>query len=114
MTKILLAAVLAGLSNLASADVAYYVDLTDNVRRITSFEIAKPGSSHFRPVLVNSHPFADSGNTVTIVVRESDGSCLRDLRIGFADGSRVVQHDFDLCALPGYRIGQELLLATQP
>ena len=114
MTKILLAAALAGLSNLASAGVAYYVDLTDNVRRITSFEIAAAGSNRFRPVLISSHPFADSGGAITIVIRESDRNCMRDLRIGFADGSRIIQRNFDLCALPGYRPGQELLLATQP
>jgi hypothetical protein len=112
--KILLAAALAGLSNLASADVAYYVDLTDNVRHITSFDVAMPGSDRFRHLLISSRPFAESGSAITIVIREGDSGCMRDLRIGFADGSRIVQRNFDLCALPGYNPGQELQLAALP
>ena len=114
MHKICLAALLTGLSNVALADVAYYVDLTDTAHRITSFEIAKRGSDRFRPVLTSSRPLGDSGSAVTVVVRVGEGECQRDLRIGFADGRRIVYHDFDVCKLPRYRVGQDLLLAQQP
>ncbi|HEX7915259.1 hypothetical protein [Rudaea sp.] len=114
MHKIFLAALLAGLSNVALADVAYYVDLAATPSRITSFEIAKRGNDRFHPAPIRSWPFGESGNTVTVVMRVGDGDCRRDLRIGFADGRRVVYRDFDVCKLPAYRVGQDLLLAAQP
>lgn len=114
MHKFFLAALLAGLSNVALADVAYYVDLAATPSRITSFEIARRGSDRFRPAPIRSQPFGDAGNTTTVVVRMGDGGCRRDLRIGFADGRRVVYHDFNVCKLSAYRAGQDLLLAAQP
>jgi len=114
MHKFFLAALLAGLSNVALADVAYYVDLAATPSRITSFEIARPGSDRFHPTPIRSWPLGDSGNTVTVVVRVGDVGCRRDLRIGFADGRRVVYRDFNVCKLSAYRAGQDLLLAAQP
>jgi len=115
MQKFFLAALLAGLSNVALADVAYYVDLAAMPSRITSFEIAKRGGNdRFHPAPIRSWPLGDSGNTVTVVMRVGDGDCRRDLRIGFADGRRVVYRDFDVCKLPAYRAGQDFLLAAQP
>jgi len=114
MHKIFLAALLARLSNTALANVIYYVDLAAAASPITSFEMTRHGSDRFRPVPTISRPLGQSGNAVTVVVRVGEGDCRRDLRIGFADGRRVVYRDFDVCRLPGYREGQDLLLAAQP
>jgi hypothetical protein len=114
MRKILLFSLLAALSTSAFADVVYYVDLTNATSRITSFEVAARGSDRFHPMLIDSRTLEGSGGAVTVVFRRGSGDCLRDLRIGFADGRRIVRRDFDVCRLPSYRIGQDLLLATQP
>ena len=114
MHKILLGALLVGLSNVALADVAYYVDLAATPSRITSFEMAKRGSDRFHPMSIRGRPLGDSDKAVTVVVRTGEGDCRRDLRIGFADGHRVVYRDFNVCKLPSFRAGQDFLLAAQP
>ncbi len=111
MRKIVVALLLAVLSNAAMAEMVYEIDLSDGADRITSFEIAAHGSDRFRPVPIK---VLDSGNGVTISVRQGDGGCIRDLRIVFADGHRLVRRDFDICKLTALRPGQNLYLAAQP
>ncbi|MBS0582803.1 MAG: hypothetical protein JSS42_06850 [Proteobacteria bacterium] len=113
MHKILLAALLAGLSNVASADVVYHLDLNHPAIRIVSFEVAPRGSDRFHPVPVRIHA-QDPEGTVTVALHRGSGGCMRDLRIGFADGRRAVRRDFDVCKLASVRAGENLLLAAQP
>ena len=114
MRKILLFAFLAAASGAAIADPVYYVELSYPVGRITSFEAAARGSERFRSVPMDSRPGEGSGGAVTVALRKGDGDCLRDLRIGFADGRRIVRRDFDVCKLAKVQIGENLLLAAQP
>ncbi|MBS0515206.1 MAG: hypothetical protein JSS16_07020 [Proteobacteria bacterium] len=113
MHKILFAAVLAGLSQAALAGVVYQVDLHHANRRIVSFEVAARGTDRFHPVPIQIDP-RDPDGKVTVTLRKGDGHCVRDLRVGFADGQRVVRRDFDLCKLSGVRAGDSLLLAALP
>lgn len=114
MQRICLAVLLTGLSNLASAEAVYYFDLRAEAgSRIVSFEIAARGSGRFHPVPIKFSPL-NPDEIVTVAIRNGDHDCLRDLRIGLADGRSVVRHDFDICRLATVQIGQSLLLAARP
>lgn len=111
MHKTVLAVLLAALSNLAAADVVYQVDLAYAANRIVSFEVAARGSDRFHPMPIEAQ---DARGSVTVAIRRGPGDCVRDLRIGFADGRRVVRRDFDVCKLATVHAGENLLLAAQP
>lgn len=114
MQRICFAVLLTGLSNLASAEAVYYLDLSAEAGgHIVSFEIAARGSGRFHPVPVKVSP-QSPGETVTVAIRNGDHDCLRDLRIGLADGRSVVRHDFDICRLANVQVGESLLLAARP
>lgn len=111
MCKLVIAMLLATLSNVAFADMIYHIDLAYADDHITSFEVAARGSDRFHavPIQVQS-----PGDTVTVAIRRTSGDCIRDLRIGFANGRRVVHRDFDICKLTMLRPGENLMLAAQP
>ena len=111
MRKIVIATLLALLSNAATADMVYHIDLAYADAHITSFEVAARGSDRFHPVPIKIEGI---GDTVTVSIRRVEGDCIRDLRIGFADGHRLVRRDFDICKLTTLRPGENLLLAAQP
>lgn len=111
MRKIIIAALLIALSNAAFADMVYHIDLAYADDHITSFEVAARGSDRFHPVPIQ---IQGSGDTVTVAIRRTAGDCIRDLRIGFANGRRVVHRDFDICKLTMLRPGENLMLAAQP
>ncbi|MFT3790683.1 MAG: hypothetical protein QM741_06320 [Rudaea sp.] len=111
MRKIVVAMLLAVLSNAAFADVLYHVDLARTGARIISFEVAARGSDRFHSVPIS---ILGAGDTVTVSIRRAEGDCIRDLRIGFADGHRVVRRDFDICRLATLRPGENLLFAARP
>lgn len=114
MHKLFLAVLLAALSNAASAGVVYYVDLAAEAgSHITSFEIATHGSERFHTVPIKVEP-QGAVDAVTIAIRRGEGDCLRDLRIGFADGRRIVRRDFDVCKLATVQAGESLMLVAQP
>ena len=114
MHKLCLAVLLAALSNTVSAGVVYYVDLAAEAgSRITSFEIALHGSERFHPVPIKVER-QGAAEAVTVAILRGEGDCLRDLRIGFADGRRIVRRDFDVCKLATVQVGENLMLAAQP
>lgn len=111
MYRLIIAVLLAALANVAAADVVYQFDLAYAANRIVSFEMAARGSDRFRAMPIKSQ---DASGSVTVAIRRGQGDCVRDLRIGFADGRRVVRRDFDVCKLAAVRAGESLLLAAQP
>ena len=111
MRKIVIATLLALLSNAAAADMIYHIDLAYADANITSFEVAARGTDRFHPVPIK---VLDSAGAVTISIRRVEGDCIRDLRIAFADGHRIVRRDFDICKLTTLQPGENLLLAAQP
>jgi|GEM_PF-3287450 len=93
-----LAAACVVISSPALAGTVYEVDLVNTAQsRIVSLEVARTGSDHFRSVAFVKAPTQGSGEAVTARIREGDGSCLRDLRIGLADGSVVTHRRLDIC-----------------
>lgn len=111
MHKLVVAVLLAALSNIAAADVVYQIDLAYPANRIVSFEVAARGSDRFHAAPIRTQ---DSNGSVTVAITKGQGNCVRDLRIGFADGRRVVRRDFDVCKLANVHVGDNLLLAAQP
>ena len=113
MRKVLFAAFLAGLSNLAAAGTVYYIDLVNTAASsITSFEVALPGSDRFHSILPGLMPLQGGGEPATIAIRKGDDGCLRDLRVGFADGRVLVHRDFNLCKYRSYHTDQYLRAAA--
>jgi hypothetical protein len=109
MRNTLVFGLLAGLSNAASADVVYYVDLFNtSPRSITSFEIALPGSDRFHSILPGDVPLRGGGESTTLAIRKGDEGCLRDLRIGFADGRVLTHRHFNICRNVSYHADRYL------
>ena len=92
MHKFVVAVLLAALSNIAAADVVYQIDLAYPANRIVSFEVAARGSDRFHAMPIRAQ---DSNGSVTVAITKGQGNCVRDLRIGFADGRRVA---ISMCA----------------
>ncbi|TLY51993.1 MAG: hypothetical protein E6K53_05705 [Gammaproteobacteria bacterium] len=98
MCKTLIFGLLAGLSNLAAADTVYYLDLINTAAsNVVSFEVALPGSELFRSVLPGGAPLHGGGESATVTIHKGEDGCLRDLRIGFADGHVLMHRDFNIC-----------------
>lgn len=95
--------------------VATNVFGTENVRQfevvnagandIASVAVAQAGSGVFRTALDDHHHpiLVKSGESITIPVRPGEGGCLRDLRVKFADGEILVEHQFDVCKNERFR-----------
>jgi hypothetical protein len=95
---LLLAAACAAISSPALAGTVYEVDLVNTAQSsIVSLEVARTGSDHFRKVTFVKAPALANGESVTARIREGGGGCLRDLRIGLADGSVVTHRRLDVC-----------------
>ncbi len=119
MRKVLVFSLLAVLSNAASADVVYYVDLINTApNSITSFEVALPGTDRFHSVLPGNAPIHGGGESATVAIRRGDNGCLRDLRIGFADGRVLTHRGFNICRNVSYHsdryLRQGILAAAKP
>ena len=97
MRKFLIGVLFAWQSCLAEAGTVHYVDFVNtSASDIVSFEVARPGSSRFHPVLGRNKRLP-GGAPATIAIRQDDDGCLRDLRMGFADGHVRIWRGFDLC-----------------
>lgn len=121
MRKFLIFGLLAGLSNLAVASTVYYLDLINTAASsVTSFDIALPGSDRFHSVLPGQVPLRGGGESATITIRKGQDGCLRDMRIGFADGHVLMHRNFNICRSTSYHTDRYLrqgilaAKATQP
>lgn len=120
MRKILVAAILVTFSDLASAGTVYYLDIVNTAASsITSFEVARAGSSRFHSVLLGDTPLQGGGAAATVSIRKGDDGCLRDIRIGFADGRVLTHHDFNICRNVSYHTdrylrGQQQTASQEP
>ena len=100
--RLFLAAMLTAATNCANASTVYYVDLVNTATSsIVSLEAAPAGSSHFRALRFGAAPLAGGGASATVAIRKGDEGCLRDLRVGFADGRVLTHRGFDLCKYAG-------------
>lgn len=117
MRKFLIFALLAGASNFASAGTVYYFDLVNTAAStVTAFDIALPRSERFNSILPGNAPLPGGGESVTVALRKGDDGCLRDLRIGFADGHVLMYRDFNICRGVRFYTGVNLrreILATK-
>ena len=106
MRKAILAAFMAGLSNLASAGTVYYLDIVNTApSSMRSFEVARAGSDRFHPVEMGDVPLQGGGASTTIAIRKGDDGCLRDVRVNFVDGRSVIHRDFNICKIGSYHAG---------
>ena len=114
MRNIVVFVLLAGLSNLAAADTVYYIDMVNTApSSITSLAMAMPGTNRFQSVLPGETPLRGGGESVTVAIRKGDEGCLRDLRVGFADGRILVHPNFNICRNVSYHSGRYLHLRPQ-
>ncbi len=98
MRTLFFAAACAVVSSQALAGVVYEVDLVNTAQSgIVTFEVARAGSDRFHRVAFIKSPTQGIGEAVTAQIREGDDGCLRDLRIGLADGSVVTRCGLDVC-----------------
>jgi hypothetical protein len=116
MRNILYAAALAAFSNVATAGTVYYLDIVNTASSsIVSLGVARPGSERFHAILVDSKPLQGGGASATVAIRKSeDEGCIRDLRIGFADGRVLTHHDFNICKGVTYHTGRYLVQRDPP
>lgn len=97
--RFIAAVLLACASVSASAGTVYYVDLVNNdSSSIVALDVAPAGGARFQSVLPGNGPLR-AGAATTVALRSAGAGCVRDLRIGFADGRVATKRGVDLCAL---------------
>jgi len=99
-----LAAVLLALpaDGAASARARHFELVNASRDSVVAVEIAPPGGKRFRPLAIGER-LRGGGDALTLAVPAGD--CLRDLRVGFRDGTRRVYHGIDTCNRRGLRLG---------
>jgi hypothetical protein len=103
MRNFFLAALFAGISSPAFAGTVYYIDLINTATTsIVSFEAVLTGSDRYHSVLLGNTPLRGGGASATIAIRKGEDGCLRDLRVGFADGRVLTHRDFNICKYRSY------------
>jgi hypothetical protein len=105
--RIVLFALVIAASQASAATPARYVEFVNTARdSVTSIGIAVAGSDAYEDVSLGALPLQGGGSARTIEV--AGESCLRDLRIAFANGRTLVHKDFDVCKAQRYYTGIHL------
>jgi hypothetical protein len=95
--RAILAATLMLATNCVSAGTVYHVDLVNNATSsIVSLEVARAGSTRFRALRLDTS-LPGGGASATVAIRKGDDGCLRDLRVGLADGRVLTHRRLDVC-----------------
>lgn len=101
-----LLALIAAIPAIASAQT-YYLDIYNTApESLVSFAQARAGSGAFHPIVLADHPVQGGGDSATVAFQKSDGGCLRDLRLTFADGRTLIHPRFDVCRFRSYHTGR--------
>lgn len=96
--RAVLAASLILATNCVSAGTVYHVDLVNKATSsIVSIEVARGGSTRYHALHFAVVPLPGGGESATVAIRQGDDGCLRDLRVGLADGRVVTQRGLDVC-----------------
>lgn len=86
----------------------HYVDVFNTTASsIVSFEAAAAGTERFRSIVLAAGPLQGGGASATAAF-DGGESCLRDLRITFADGRVLLHRGFDVCRSATYHAGRYL------
>ena len=95
--RVILAATLILATNCVGAGTVYHVDLVNNATSsIVSLEVARAGSARYHVLHFGAAPLPGGGASATVAIRKGDDGCLRDLRVGLADGRVVMQRGLDV------------------
>ncbi|MEP6939525.1 MAG: hypothetical protein ABI846_07150 [Rudaea sp.] len=101
----IIALLLAASAPSALAGTVYQVDLANKTDSgVVSIETARGGSDRFHRTSFATRSLRHGNEAVSFQLRRGDDGCVRDLRIGFADGRVLTHRGFDLCNAHGGEI----------
>lgn len=104
--RIVMLVVLATTPALAVAQT-HYLDLYNNApSSLASFAVATAGTNDFHDIALGERPLPGGGDSTTIALEHTDGECVRDFRMTFADGRVWVRRGFNVCRFRSFHTGR--------